>query len=296
MLMIEKSIVIAALARDCNESLIRNIPRIESLRSRFVRSQVVVIENDSKDDTKETLKQWAIRSPGVEAVINDFGTVTIPQVSTENKNPATSLHRIEKMACYRNMYMDYVRSLDWEPDYLIVVDVDVQDFSVEGIVTSIEKAPSDWGGLFANGNRYYCSKFPYFFDLYAYVPEGCENKPDQKQDELFFESKRITRRIRNQEYVSCLSAFGGVGVYKWGVIKDHNYRAQPNHRSRLFEAMCEHVPFNLTVVAQGYGCYVCRTMVVNYGSRSFKHLIISLLPNFVFRWGYRLKKGKRFAD
>ena len=56
--MIDKKIVIAALARDCNEALINNIPRIEKLRELFTESHVVIVENDSKDGTKDTLQKW----------------------------------------------------------------------------------------------------------------------------------------------------------------------------------------------------------------------------------------------
>jgi hypothetical protein len=51
-----QNIVIAALARDCEDSLRINIPVIEELRTKFLWSQVVVVENDSIDGTKELLE------------------------------------------------------------------------------------------------------------------------------------------------------------------------------------------------------------------------------------------------
>lgn len=295
--MINKRIVIAILARDCNMSLIRNIPRIEELRSKFAASMVVVVENDSKDGTKETLHDWATQSKGIDLIMNDFGSVTIPEASANNPNPSTSMHRIEKMARYRNMYMDYVRSLEHQPDYLIVIDVDVESFSVDGIINSIENAPQGWGALFANGQRFYRDRFPYFFDLYAYLPTRCEAEPDRKNDELFYESKRITHRLCCEEYVDCLSAFSGLGIYKWPIVKELHYEAMPNNRSRTFEAICEHVPFNLEVCRMGFHNYVCRAMNVNYGSRSLKHLLIySMLPTKAYTTLYRILKGTHYAD
>ena len=55
-----QNIVIAALARDCEDSLRANIPVIEELRTKFLWSQVVVVENDSIDGTKELLNEWKI--------------------------------------------------------------------------------------------------------------------------------------------------------------------------------------------------------------------------------------------
>lgn len=294
--MIDKAIVIAALARDCNRALRANIPRVERLRSYFAHSRVVVVENDSKDGTKETLKDWAARCDGVELIMHDFGSVTIPTASAKNPYPSTSLFRIEKMARYRNMYMEYVRNLEVQPDYLVLLDLDVVSFSVEGIVQAIGTAPEGWGALFANGRRYFHHLFPYYFDLYAYLPMGCEVY-DRKNDELFYESKRITRMVRHQEFVPCLSAFGGIGVYRWEAVRALSYQALPNTRSRIFEAVCEHVPFNLSVTKQGYGCYVCRRMYVNYGTRSWRHLFIySLLPTRWYQWLYKRIKGVEYGD
>lgn len=283
--MIDKSVVIAALARDCNESLRRNIPRIEQLRSHFRQSLVVVVENDSRDGTKETLKNWET----VDLIMNDFGTQTIPS----GAGGSTSLHRIEKMARYRNIYMDFVRALDEQPDYLIVIDVDVENFLVEGIVKAIENAPQDWSALFANGQRFFKGAFPYFFDLYAYLPMDCNNEMSRKNDELFYESKRITKQLRKIEYLECLSAFGGLGVYKWDLIKNLNYQALPNTRSKMFEVICEHVPFNVQIAKN----YVCRDMKVNYGSRSLRHLIIySILPTRLNTSLYKIIKGRPYGD
>jgi hypothetical protein len=58
--MINKNIIIAALARNCEDSLRINIPLIEKLRTQFSWSQVVVVENDSIDETKNLLNDWKI--------------------------------------------------------------------------------------------------------------------------------------------------------------------------------------------------------------------------------------------
>ena len=79
--MINKNIIIAALARDCEESLRTNIPLIEELRSHFSWSQVVVVENDSKDGTKGLLNDWKINFNDVTIISKDFGTKTIPDKS-----------------------------------------------------------------------------------------------------------------------------------------------------------------------------------------------------------------------
>jgi hypothetical protein len=196
------------------------------------------------------------------------------------------------------MYMDHVRSLDWQPDYLIVIDVDVASFSVEGIMEAIEHAPEDWGGLFANGRIHYRGKFPCYYDLFAYIPERDGATFERKSNELYHETRLINRLIGHDPYLRCLSAFCGMGVYKWQAVKDLSYRTLPNTRSRKHEAVCEHIPFNMEVCAKGNGNYVCRSMWLNYGNiRTLKHLFIySILPTRLFLLFYKLVKRKPFDD
>ncbi len=288
--MIEKSILIAILARDCNESLQNNIPKVESLRSQFQNSKVVVVENDSKDGTKETLQKWADISEGVHLIMNDFGTLTIPQVSSDNPHPSTSLHRIAKMARYRNMYMDYARSLSEKIDFLIIIDIDIEDFSVNGIVEAIIKAPENWGGLFANGSLCFLGHFPQYFDSFAYVPYNCGDDVARNFDEQFLDSKEITKRLRKKQFVECISAFGGLAIYKWDVIKSSNYEVKLNNRSKIFEALCEHIPLNLNITKKNYKNYICKDIKVDYGKRSWKEIIFStIMPSYVSICFYKSK-------
>jgi cellulose synthase/poly-beta-1,6-N-acetylglucosamine synthase-like glycosyltransferase len=115
---IQSNVTFAILARDCSHSLQKNIPKIECLRKYFKSSQVVVVENDSKDNTKDILKKWALFSNGIFLLMNDYGIQTIPDISKHNPYPVTSEHRIEKMVKYRNMYMDFIRCQAIQPDYL----------------------------------------------------------------------------------------------------------------------------------------------------------------------------------
>jgi hypothetical protein len=76
-----KNLLIAALARNCEDSLKVNIPLIEKLRAQFTWSEVVVVENDSIDGTKDLLNDWKINCTNVTIISNDYGTKTIPDKS-----------------------------------------------------------------------------------------------------------------------------------------------------------------------------------------------------------------------
>lgn len=294
--MINKNILIAILARDCNKALKKNIPLVEELRKHFSNSKVVVVENDSKDGTKETLEKWEKESNNVTLIIKDNGTITIPRVSTNCPHPANSLFRISKMAYYRNLYMEYAKSLNENFDYLIVIDIDVENFSINGIVESIKNAPENWGGLFANGYISYNGIFPHYFDIYAYLPK-CISNLSQKHDELYYYNRLLNKQLNKEKYIECNSAFGGLGIYKWQTIKDLSYKAIENNRSVRYEAICEHVPFNYAIIEKGFKNYICKRITVNYGKRSLYHILTyTLIPKNIFAWLYKLVKGRKFED
>ena len=51
------NVAICSVVRDCDKSLLNNIPVIETIRSNFKSSVVIVFENDSKDRTKQILNK-----------------------------------------------------------------------------------------------------------------------------------------------------------------------------------------------------------------------------------------------
>lgn len=288
--MISNSVLIAILARDCNQAIIRNIPKIEELRKEFIDSHIVIIENDSKDGTKETLKKWEDINSGVKVIMNDFGIDTIPQKSESISHPGSSLHRISKMATYRNMYMDYARNADFKIDYLIAIDIDIDDFSSTDIIKCIKEAPSDWGGLFANG-RTYCYHMSKYYDMFAFLPiNSCEAINFKN---MIVNNHILESNLRKNMYVECTSAFGGIGIYKWEVIKNMHYETSPNNNSRMFEMQCEHISINKGIINKGYKNYICSSMKVSYGKYSLKECIaFTILPPKILFFFYRLLKKK----
>lgn len=288
--MINKSILIAALARDCKEAIIKNIPKIELLRKEFISSHVVIIENDSKDGTKDILKQWEKQSEGVKVIMNNFGTITISKSSESILHPGSSLHRISKMTKYRNMYMDYAKNVDFRIDYLIAIDIDIEDFSPTDIIKCIKDAPNDWGGLFANGRTYYYHISKYF-DMFAFLPSNFNEAINFKN--MITNNHILEKLLRQHKFVECISAFGGIGIYKWDIIKDSHYETFPNNNSKIFEMQCEHISLNKNVINKGYKNYICSSMKVSYGRYSLKECIaFTILPPKILFFLYRLLNKK----
>ncbi|MFI3299210.1 MAG: hypothetical protein R3Y49_05365 [Rikenellaceae bacterium] len=279
--MINKKIAIAVLARDCNEALQRNIPRVEQLRSYFGESGVVVVENDSKDGTKETLQKWAQSSNNVAVISNDYGTATISASTNKDPYPEFGLGRIEKMARYRNIYMDYIRENFSEVHYVIMLDIDVLYFDAQGVVDSINGAPQDWQALFAFGRMYRRFRsekvmtLAGYYDMFAYTNNDTKFPITRKS--ILSGRKELTKQIKQVNYCCCTSAFGGLGVYKWQSINTLSYRAELNDDTQV-RVLCEHIPFNRHLS----GLYIARDMVLVYNISSRLETIKKwLVPKFL---------------
>lgn len=282
----DKSIVICALARDCAEALTDNIPRIQKLRRFFSDSEVIVIENDSKDNTKDVLATWQQEFPGVHVISEDYNSQTIPNQKSPSPNGGTGLDRIAKMSFYRNQYIQWIKERDKNFDYVLMIDIDVECFSVEGTVKSIINAPDNWGGLFAYGytdtqaGSFKCYKI--FHDLYAFIDKMPLGKPYLTHKQMFKNSKSINNKLNKTPYLSVVSSFGGLGIYNYKAISGLQYEAVENG-DPLMEAVCEHIPFNMSVINGGYQNYVCREMEVYYGKSNLLMVVRNVLPLPVFK-------------
>lgn len=298
MIKINKNIVIAALARDCEKSLPKMIDLIDKLRERFIISKVVVVENDSKDNTKNILFNWETLSEGVKILSQDYGTLTIPAIDQVECDPTISVHRIEKMSLYRNIYLDYVDKLNIEIDYLMVIDIDIDFFSIEALVEALDKDKKDWGAIFSNGmtqKKYLGILSKIYFDCFAIYEYPFVEDFSYTQKSLDLTFKTINSNIKKKKLYSVISAFSGIGIYRYEAIKGLRYKALIN-KSINGTAVCEHIPFNIEIIKRGYKNYIYRDFVVMYGDKHNLGLILKLympyaLFNFVRKFYLKFKKA-----
>ena len=286
----DNSIVIGLLARDCKKALQKNIPRIEMLGKLFREYHVVAYENDSVDGTKELLQEWMQDNPNVVSICEMTGEKTIPRESKSVPFPEMSLHRITRMAGFRNRVLNEIR-LRYCPDLFCFIDVDMEMFCPQDVIRGIEYAPRDWGALFANGQiildygSHTCIN-PVQYDYYAYFRYG--KNPYQSRDYTIRLKDNLAiawmeqRKINRHSYHPCYSAFNGIGIYKWDIVKDFNYVAyQTLELKNLQASLCEHVPFNYEIIKRGYGLYVVRDMkTIMRHEKAYVHHGLSKWKNY----------------
>jgi hypothetical protein len=283
-----QNIVIAALARDCEDSLRANIPVIEELRTKFLWSQVVVVENDSIDGTKELLNEWKINYDKVNIISKDYGTKTIPDKSDLIINPMTSYQRIDKMVFYRNLYLDYIKEVKHPIDLVIIIDIDVLEISLTGLLDVINSFDSKTGAIFSNGMSIMKTPFglsEIYYDIFAVWEYPILHEFRYSTESLARTFKSINKNVKKSPHYDVISAFGGVGVYNYQAIKNLRYKTVLNPLNKR-EAICEHIPFNQEIIKQGFRNYIARDFKVIYEKHTLTLLLKQVLPIKVFNFLY----------
>lgn len=234
----EKSIIVCGIVRDAANGLKRNIPKIQELCAYFGSYKVVIYENDSKDNTKKVLNEWHLMSPEhVHILSDDFGNEpSVPSRTEVVGNPFFSKRRIEKMAALRNRYLEYIRDRGWDADYLMVVDMDVQDIEIKGVLSSFEER-NDWDAVTAFGYSTSPRLRRRYHDTYALTEYDMEDVP---QTEMMIKdlAEKYARHI-DKEWVRVFSAFGGLAIYRFERVKGLQYMVIKNNDPRV-EVHCEH--------------------------------------------------------
>jgi hypothetical protein len=231
-------IAICGLARNCAHKLPSNIKFIEELRSYFKFLQVVVVENDSHDKTRAILDDWSVSSSNV--IILDGikrSTVSISNQSNCRANSYYSHKRISYLTALRNQYLNYINNDGRTYDYILVLDFDVDKISLTGVINSFEHR-DNWDLACAYGYSISPRLQERIHDTYAMVLLGDENKPQRERS-----IKQLQRDVRLNKISGSLlpvySAFGGLSIYKAGLLEGINYQALKNDDSRV-EVRCEH--------------------------------------------------------
>jgi len=232
------SIAICGLARNCAHKLPQNIKFIEELRTYFKFLQVLVVENNSHDNTRAILDNWSVHSSNV--IILDGinrSTISISDQLDRKVNPYYSYKRISYLATLRNQYLNYIKSDGHAYDYILVLDFDIDKISLPGVLNSFEQRDS-WDVACAYGYSTSPRLHERIHDTYAMVLLGDENKPQQERP-----IKQLQRDVRLNKISSSLlpvySAFGGLSIYKSELLEGINYEVIKNADPKV-EVRCEH--------------------------------------------------------
>ena len=239
----KKSVIICGLARDRMGVLPYTIARIERLGSMFNSYQVIIYENDSKDNTLNELLRWQKKNPNVVIVTEQLANPKREGISEERK---------KEMAYYRNKYLEQIKHYDH--DYVIVYDTDlIGGFSYEGVCHTF--GCIDWDVMASNGllfrreNNSTISRL--FYDTWAFRLPG-DKDPDVKEyNELKYS--------RGDDTILVDSAFGGLAIYKSECMDNVEYTDKD----------CDHVTLHEQIKSNGYSICLNPNQITLYTSTGY---------------------------
>ena len=262
------TLIICGIVRNCGKNLEKNIRTIMEVCRLAKDYHVVIFENDSTDNSKQILQEWADTEKNIHVSFNTFGTITIPE-KKDAVIPVFSIHRIEKMAKYRNYYLEYIEKENIPGDYVMVVDMDVHKIYVEGIIDAFD-LPYEWDALTANGvSRAFSSRFrKRYHDTYALIECGLENIPQTAESIVAAQYKWAFLKP-DMPLFRVASAFGGLAIYKREAIKNCRYGVLKNDDEQV-ECRTEHYFFHRQMAMNGHDkIYINPAMRLKYQSQFF---------------------------
>ncbi|MHC4139408.1 MAG: hypothetical protein ACYSR1_06090 [Planctomycetota bacterium] len=133
-------------------------------------------------------------------------------------------------------------------DYMIVVDLDLYSFSIDGIANSFgQRIP--WDVVASNGKHIrniYKSLFGYhYYDAYALREIG-DMHP--LTEEIIFSYQDMLKPLKvGMPMIKVASAFNGLAIYKKEAIKGLRYFVKENDDKRV-EVEVDHMPFHSEII------------------------------------------------
>ena len=218
-----KSILVTGIARDVARIIPRELKRIEKeLEKIFEIVSFLVIESDSKDNTKQVLDD-------IKSKKSNFNYKSLGKIESILPN------RIERLAFCRNTYVKEIRENELYKDisFIAIVDFDIRNNRLK--LNELRKLINEdsWSAIFANQTGLY-------YDIYALRKKGwVENNcfddykkfsatmslQDAKELAIWSKMKKIRK---NLPLIPVDSAFGGLGIYRKSIFINFNYSLLPD--------------------------------------------------------------------
>jgi hypothetical protein len=236
-------VVIASTIRD-NEQQIGNIrPAVERVAAQFKEAAILIVENDSEDDTRGELLKWSQENPAVKVLGCEVNSPSCKMNFVKTVEHAHYHSRILKMATIRNKYMEYLKThySDW--DYLIVWDIDIEGtMFMEGIYNTLDKFQNDKSidGICSFGVRLHFWLGWVYYDPFAH--EELAGDPSGVNHDVYIQMKLWWDMQRGDPLHPVRSCFGGMTTYRISSIMATNTTYRYSNPENPVK--CEHTYFH----------------------------------------------------
>lgn len=253
----QETIIFTGLCQDHGKKVLSQwMPLVGKIRKSFRDYRIIIVENDSRDDTREWLLQEAEKDENFIVLCDDKkpeNTRTCQlgrrSIQTQQDKEQNLTQRISTLATFRQVYWNYIQLNYSNFDYMCVLDWDLEgNLSLPGFFHGLYYV-RNYSDVVAC-NSFYQSKDMFF--IYDTYPLLNHYRCDYLQENKSLEDIRVKKSMHNKILygsaypIPVESAFGGLALYNIQSLqnKKASYTATP-----LCPIECEHTTFhkNLTV-------------------------------------------------
>jgi hypothetical protein len=255
----DKRVIICGLARNCEDKIHNNIEEINELSKHFKDYRIVVLENNSSDNTKDAIDQHIEKNNKIIRIGTD---------DSEDFSKGLSEDRIIRMSKYRSELQKYIKNKYKDYDYVIILDFDVIVWSIEGVLTSLAWHDFDVMGSVSLQFDVYSNSYTGWthYDRWAFKFHSWseEFSIDQSDSMMWF---NYWKPPIGAKPIPCLSVFGGLAIYKMEAYLAGEYGHR--HSEEIGgETTVEHAQFHYTMMKKGYD-----RVYINPSQRSIMNII-----------------------
>ena len=197
--------VICGCVRNCEQYIEKVFENISKIQTIFKQSKIIMSFDNSTDGSLEKLRQLKTKFD-MEIIIN--------------RNPITN-NRTVDIERARNKILDLIYNKYSLFDYFIMIDMDdvcSKPIYIESLINGLNNK-NKWDGLFFNNKNYY-DFWALSFDDFEF---SCWHSNNNRK--LINLMNEALKGKFNEEFVECLSAFGGFGIYKIDKFIGCKYRS-----------------------------------------------------------------------
>ena len=241
-----EKIIIVGIVRNIEKTLLKDMERLESAFAMFGEITWFLVESGSSDDSRNILEN-------ISKLRNNFS-----YLATELIDGAS---RTENMASARNFYLDFLQRDQKARGFNYIAVADFNNLNDKINYHAVESCwiNDEWDVVTANqSGRYYdlwalrhplwspndCWEQHAFYRRYMKFPESAVT---------FSMRSRMLRIPRHEDWIEVDSAFGGLAIYKSSIL---NSTARYSGITSEGKRICEHVPFNFALKAEGARIFV----------------------------------------
>lgn len=218
----DKKIIILGLVRNLENSLYDNVVSISTISKYCSDINFFLYENDSIDNTVNVLKKCKLEIKNFNYLSDTLNLRSFGHQTLESKLELKSTERTLSLAKHRNVCLSYVRDNSNKFDFVIVMDMDFEKFSLDGILNSFGWFSENYADALVGTSLQFKNLFSseqknlWNYDCWAYRGSWWEDLQKYSNNYgydpmLWFGFWQLPI---GSKPIQVNSAFGGIGIYK----------------------------------------------------------------------------------